>query len=121
MSLLVLAGCASSPADEPANQLERSVTVPAGEFVEANLQMGENDTIRYEWSTSNGTQLSFDVHSHGQGGVETYETARGAVGQGSFAAPGNDTFSLLWANEGEEPAELSFSIAGSFSVDSIVP
>lgn len=117
---VTLVGCTSSPAPA-ANTVERTVEISAGEFFEANLEMNESSHLTYEWTTADGSQVAFDVHSHTYTGVRYHARDNGSAGQGTFTAPSNGTYSLLWENPGDEPATVELTIEGDFVVESFAP
>lgn len=118
--LVLAAGCSSSTAPPPTT-VERTEDLAPGEFFEANLAMNDSAELSYEWETANGSSLAFDVHSHTYTGVRYHEQANGTSGQGTFTAPRNGTFSLLWENTGDGPAIVSLAIEGDFRVESFAP
>lgn len=115
-----LGGCLS--ADGPATTIERERTVEPGSFVEANLAMNGSAELTYRWSTSPSTEVAFDVHSHPSRDEVAYHERYNATGdEGSFTAPSEGTYSLLWENRGEEPVTVSFRIEGEVELVSIAP
>lgn len=118
--LVLAAGCTTGPAP-PATTVDREVSVDPGSFFEANLAMNESAELAYEWTTANGSTVAFDVHSHTSTGIQYHERANGTAGEGTFAAPEEGTFSLLWENPAEDPATLSLTIEGDFEIESTVP
>lgn len=119
--LAASAGCAGpSPPDGGSNAIQRTVSLPAHEFFEANLEMNESADVTYEWSTE-GTSIAFDVHSHANQEVRYYHRSNGSSGQGSFQAPSQGAYSLLWENASDAPVNLTLAIEGDFQVRSYAP
>lgn len=114
------AGCAEEGAPA-ATSLDREETIAPGGFFEANLAMNESAEIAYRWSTSPETAVGFDVHSHEGGEVRYHEQASAAWGEGSFTAPEQGTFSLLWENTAEDPVEVAIHVEGDFALASVAP
>lgn len=115
-----LGGCLS--ADGPATTIERERAVDPGSFVEANLAMNHSAELTYRWSTSPSAEVAFDVHSHpSRGEVAYHDRYNASEGEGSFTAPSEGTYSLLWENRGEEPVTVSFHIAGDVELVSTAP
>lgn len=120
--VLALAGCTGTPAGEPENAIERSEMLSSGEFIELNLVMNDSDALTYRWSTSNETELAFDVHSHSSsGGVEYHEQVDASSAEGGFTAPAEGTYSLLWENRGSDAVNLDIHVEGSFRLVSVAP
>lgn len=116
------AGCADgSQSPPPAERVQREVRVDPGSFFEANLAMDEGDELAYAWRTLGEGPVAFDVHSHEGSQVTYHERANGSAGEGGFRAPGNGTYSLLWANDGRDAVTVNLSIEGAFAVESFAP
>lgn len=116
----VLAGCSQQP-PAPENTFEREATVPAGSFFEANLAMNESAEITYDWSTSPEVVLAFDVHSHDGREVRYHDRVNASTHEGSFTAPSQGTFSLLWENTGGEEITVEVTVEGEFGLASVAP
>lgn len=120
IGLAALAGC-SQPPPAPANSFEREVALSPGSFVEVNLAMNDSAELAYRWSTAPEATIAFDVHSHAGGEVRYHERANATSGEGSFTAPSEGTYSLLWENTADEEITVDVAIEGDFRIDSIVP
>lgn len=117
-----LAGCMENGPPSPATTIERERSLEPGAFVEANLAMNGSDQLSYRWSTTPEGVLAFDVHSHpARGEVAYHERANATSGEGSFTAPSEGTYSLLWENQGEETITVNLRIEGDVELVSIVP
>lgn len=111
---LLLPGCAS-----PSLLHRTDVALGGSRFAEANLSLAQGQAIHWEWTATAG--MHFDVHTHGPDGRAIEAIAKdGASDTGSFTAPANGTYSLLWLPR-STAVKLSYSITGEGKVLSVVP
>lgn len=115
---LTVPGCLDGE-PSPTDVLERSFAIEPDGFAEVNLRMDRNASIRYDWTVEDGTSVRFDVHSHENDRVVVHEQTRAASGSGSFQAPEDGTFSLMWENTGDQPVRVSTHVEGTFELASV--
>lgn len=113
------AGCAGEAS--PATTIERNETVEPGSFVELNLEMNASAELAYRWSTTPETTIAFDVHSHEGTDVRYHEQVEASQHEGSFTAPEDGGYSLLWENTASEPVTVEIHIQGALVLDSVAP
>lgn len=111
-----LAGCAGNEGG-PGNKVSRSISLPRNGSAEANLRMDAGASIHFSWETEPPSNLTFDLHAHVNGSVEVHRNATATEGEGSFQAPRNGTFSLLWRDP-ELPVRLVATVEGNFTLAS---
>lgn len=113
-------GCTDPTGRGAPSVLDRSVSVDPGSFFEANLEMNESAQFTFEWSTD-GTDVAFDVHSHASTQVDYHHRSNGSSGRGSFQAPSDGGYSLLWENPSKARVNLTFEVEGDFQIVSFAP
>ena len=116
--VLVLAGCASPPAAEAPEALEKSLRLsPRGyrnASVEVNLQMAEGAEASWRFNAS--APLAWDVHTHVGRNVETLANGTDAEASGSFRAPREGVYSLYLQNlDPRAPVDASYRVEGDFA------
>lgn len=116
--LLLLAGCSTSP---PVLH-ERSLQMgPEGEgFAEVNLLMRAGQSVSWAW-TATGGELYFNVHSHVGANVTDHVQKVAAADEGTFTAPAEGSYSLLWENLGKTAAVLHYRVTGDAGLDPAHP
>lgn len=118
--LAVLAGCATSPPppDQPVLWEDERRLGP-DRFVEVNLEMNESASVTASYQAD--AAVAWDVHSHAQGQVRVHADGQAAEDTIAFEAPHAGTFSILWENRGQAAVDLSVTVRGDATVDSITP
>lgn len=119
LGAVLLAGC-TEEGREPV--VEREETIEPGRFLELNFRMPDGGQMDYQWSTTPAREVAFDVHSHpSQGEVVYHDRANATESSGTFTAPGEDTYSLLWENPTDEPVTVSVHVGGDVELASVQP
>lgn len=121
LSLLgpAMAGCVDDEA--PAMTIERNETVEPGSFVELNLRTNASTELAYRWSTSPETTVAFDVHSHDGDETRYHEQVDASAHEGTFTAPADGVYSLLWENPSSEPVTVAIHVEGDAVLASVAP
>lgn len=118
--LALLAGCATSPPPPSQPVLwEDERRLGPDRFVEVNLEMNESASVTARYQAD--AAVAWDVHSHEQGQIRLHDEGESAEGTITFEAPNAGTFSILWENRGEDAVDLSVTVQGDATVDSITP
>ncbi len=118
--LALLAGCTTSPPPPGQPVLwEDERRLGPDRFVEVNLELNESASVTARYQAD--AAVAWDVHSHEQGQVRIHDEGESAEGTITFEAPHAGTFSILWENRGQAAVDLSVTVRGDATVDSIAP
>ena len=104
-------------ASDGGHEMQRTVTVPAGEFYEINTEMKENAEIGWDWNSTG--VLHFNLHTHFDGQVQDHVDEDGKSHADSFTAYRDGGYSLMWVNEGSSPVTVTYKVYGDFHLHSI--
>lgn len=83
-----------------------------GGYAEVNLVMREGDSFAYAWTSSQ--PVYFNIHYHADGKTERAAEERVSELDGTFTAPLDQVFSLLWRNENPGTADVEATVEGTF-------
>lgn len=88
-----------------------TVVMKPDTYFETGIWMKEGEVLRYSYEAEpKETRLSFNIHAHISGRVDTLVTAEGPSGNGSITAPYDGDFNPLWANLGRTEAKVRYNI-----------
>jgi len=94
-------------APEYAKEIALSPRKTKGWVHEVEVPMRAGETLAYETSHTGRGEVEFNIHSH-QGPQVTYHAkGRDPRIAGTFAAPGEGKFYLMWENLSGEPVRVS--------------
>jgi hypothetical protein len=114
-ALATLAACDAPPEsvdlrrDGGLEVIERTLTIAAGEYAEANLLMGAGDTATAAFTTAGGA-VTWDVHSHHGNDVVIHDQGVTTADSVDFTAPARGGFSYLWQNLNENAIDLEVTL-----------
>lgn len=100
----LLAGCSFSSGSAVGD-----ASVAPEKFKEINLGLKAGKTVTWDWSTTGGA-ARFDVHSHKDGVVTEHVIRAGTSDKGSFTAPADGEYSLLWENKGTATIHVAYNV-----------
>ena len=110
--LVLIAGFNSSVAQIIVNDLEGNVRVESGQYFETGVRLLEGESISYRYkSESTESKISFDIHAHLINTIDTLVIKENYSETGTFVAPYDNDFYLLWINEGANHANVEYSIS----------
>ena len=109
--LVLITGFDSSVAQIIVSDLEGNVRVESGQYFETGVRLLEGESISYSYkSESAESKISFDIHAHLINTVDTLVVKESYSETGTFVAPYDNDFYLLWINEGIDNANIQYSI-----------
>ncbi len=107
--LLVLAGCAATPAIEPGKPLEvRAHPLPPYEIHEECASLRPGDRLHYRFESK--APLAFNIHYHeGKAVVMPVTRERATADEGTFVPLGAHVYCLMW-EAGAEGTTVDFAV-----------
>lgn len=95
------------------------IPVPAGKGLEYKFHLVKGDSMRYDWSTSEGN-IYFDFHGEPDGDTtgffESYTVSTADTVRGTFTASFDGSHGWYWKNESLSPIVVSLKTQGSYKV-----
>lgn len=108
-----------------ADAQEVSVTLAPGEGREVKATMKAGAEIAYEWATSDGSEIKWELHGEEAGApaneYTSYEIATSSGEEGIFRAPFAGTHGWYWRNRSNSPVTIVTRASGGFSKFELVP
>ena len=108
-----------------ADAQEVSVTLAPGEGREIKATMKAGQEIAYEWKTSDGSEIKWELHGEEAGApaneYTSYDIATSNGEEGTFRAPFAGTHGWYWRNRSNSPVTIVARASGGFSKFELVP